>query len=303
MDVSSGISPAERDQNPTKRAGEVARRHSGAIAYRQLVRVGFSASRIARWVKSGRLFPRYPAVFAWGRPDLPEKGELAAGLLFAGHGAALSGISELWWLGLLNRRPDLIHIDAPGYVSSLGDLEIRHPRSVLRVWHEGLPIRPLPNALLDASSDLSHNALRLVLARAEFKRILSLLSLQSALGRGRNGSNALRAAMDAHLPQLAKCANGFERDFVLLCERFRLPIPEPNKRIGRFRPDMLWEELTLIVELDGGPGHTTPAELIRDANRQKWLEAHGYTVVRFTWAEVQFHPEAVAARLRPYFPS
>jgi len=67
------------------------------------------------------------------------------------------------------------------------------------------------------------------------------------LRSGRPGTAALRAAVDSHLPALARCANGLERDFVLLCERFRLPPPEPNVRVGRHRPDMLWREAKLIV--------------------------------------------------------
>lgn len=106
--------------------------------------------------------------------------------------------------------------------------------------------------------------------------------------------------MDAHLPQLARCANGFERDFVLLCERFRLPLPEPNRRIGRYRPDMLWREAKLIVELDGEDAHSTPAQLEADAARQAVLERLGYTVIRLTWEEVSFRADAVACRLRAY---
>ena len=64
--------------------------------------------------------------------------------------------------------------------------------------------------------------------------------------------------MDAHLPQLARCTNRFERYFVLLCERHGLPIPDPNERIGRYRPDMLWREARLIVELDGHDAHRRP---------------------------------------------
>ena len=156
----------------------------------------------------------------------------------------------------------------------------------------------LPRALLVSAADLSHDALRLVLARAEFKRILHLPSLQAALGEGRSGTQRIRAAMDAHLPQLARCANGLERDFVLLCERHAIELPEPNPRIGRYRPDMLWPEQRLIVELDGGDAHHTPAQLQADAARQAHLEALGYTVIRFTWGEVRFEPERVAATVR-----
>lgn len=298
MAVSLPIDPSGTARLATRRAGELADRHFGAVARWQLLRDGFTSAQIGHWLAAGRMFRRYPGVYAWGRPDLPEKGELAAGLLFAGHGAALGGLSCLWWLALLGRRPDLIHIDAPGRCRSRQDLQIRHPRAIRRNFRRGLPVTDLPSALLVASADLSHDSLRLVLARAEFERILSLAALQSSLGSGRPGSGALRRAMDAHLPQLAKCVNPFERDFVLLCERFRLPIPEPNVRIGRFVPDMLWEESKLIVELDGEDAHSTPAQLLADAERQRWLEARGYVVLRFSWDDVHKRPAWVAERVR-----
>ncbi len=281
-----------------KLAAEIAERHFGAVARWQLLALGCSRSQISHWLHVERMFPRLPGVYAWGRRDLPEKGQLAAGLLFAGHGSALGGLSCLWWLQLLHRRPSAIHIDASGQVRSRSGLQIRHPGRLERSFHRGLPVTDLPSALLVASAGLSHDTLRLVLARAEFERILSLAALQSAFGSGRPGSAALRTAMDAHLPQLARCANPFERDFVLLCERFRLPIPEPNVRIGRFVGDMLWEGCRLIVELDGKDAHRTPAQLRHDAERQRWLEGCGYTVLRFSWDDVHKRPEWVAERVR-----
>ena len=279
---------------------ELASRQSGSIARRQLLAAGFAGSRVDRWLRDGRLHPRHPGVYAWGRPELPPEGELAAGLLFAGHGAALAGLSALWWLDLLNRRPHRIHIDAPGRGRSHRDLQIRHPVEIERRFHHGLPVAALPRCLLLASEILRHDSLRLVLARAEFGQLLDLGTLQSALEPAPRGTRAVRAAMDAHLPQLARCANGFERRFVLLCERHELEIPEPNVRIGRFRPDMLWRDHRLIVELDGEDAHSTAAQRAADARRQSHLESLGFTVLRFTWAEVEFAPERVVAATRDH---
>ncbi len=104
--------------------------------------------------------------------------------------------------------------------------------------------------------------------------------------------------MDAHLPQLAACANERERDFVLLCERHGLPIPEPNTRVGRYRPDMLWPDRRLIVEIDGKRSHSTPAQLQADARRQAHLERLGYRVIRFDAERIVRKPDRVAAELR-----
>lgn len=278
-----------------RRAGELAAKQSWTIARRQLLAVGISAARIRSWLARGRLHHRLPGVYAWGRPALGERGELAASLLYAGHGAGLTGLSALWWQQLLPHRPDATHIDAPGRRRSRPGLRILHPVRIERHEHRNLPVVALPRALLVAAPALSHDALRRVLARADFQHLLDLTSLHAAIRDGPAGSRAIRAALGAHLPQLARCVNDFECDFVLLCERFGLPIPEPNERIGRYRPDMLWRGAMLIVELDGGDGHTSPAQLLADADRQRWLEKRGYMVIRFSWAEVQFQPGWVAA--------
>ena len=283
-----------------RRVAEVVERQFGAIARWQLLEAGITDTQISWLLRNGRMFRIWPGVYAWGRRDLPSAGRLVAALLYAGRGAGLTGLSNLWWRGLLHREPDAIHIDAPGFSRSRPGLVIRHPPGIRRAVHEGVPVVPLPRALLVASTDLNQDSLRLVLGRAEYDRKLgfTLAGLEADLRTRPAGCRALRAAMASHLPQLARCANGFERDFVLLCERFDLPIPEPNVRKGRFVPDMTWEDRKLIVELDGEDAHRTPAQRMKDAKRQEWLETRGYAVIRFTWAQVQFRQDGVSAELR-----
>lgn len=300
MAAETAIAHLTGGHSQSRRASELAESQFWAIARRQLLQIGLSPRQVDSWLQTGLLHPRYPGVYAYGRPELSERGELAASLLFAGRGSDLTGLSGLWWRGYLHRRPDRIHIDAPGAKRSRQDLRIHHPAEMQRVEHRGLPVAVLPRALLVASTDLSHDSLRLVLARAAYDGKFCLPSLQTALSGAPRGAVALRAAMDAHLPQLARCENGFERSFVLLCESRRLEIPDPNERIGRYRPDMLWRNHRLIAELDGEDAHSTAAQLISDARRQTHLESLGFTVIRFTWAEVTFRPEAVAAKVHAH---
>jgi hypothetical protein len=302
MEGEQRIDHALAGRSAVERATERAGRQFGAIARRQLLEMGNTASRIDHWMQAGRLHPKYPGVYAWGRADLSVEGELAADLLYAGPGAALTGITALWWMDLLHRRPRLTHIATPSRRSAPSGIRLVEAGAFERRAWRGLPVVALPLALLAATADLSHDSLRLVLARAEFERTLDRPALEQMLRGGRRGTVALRAALDAHLPQLARCVNGFEREFVLLCERFRLPLPEPNPRIGRYRPDMLWRSRRLIVELDGAGAHSTPAQLAADAQRQAALEAMGYSVLRFGWAEIELEPERVAATLRRRLP-
>ena len=182
------IGVAGEHQFVVRQAAQLSERQFGAIARRQLLEVGASREQIRGWLSSGRLHPRYPGVYAYGRSDLRTEGELASGLLYSGSGSALTGLSGLWWLELLHRRPNLIHLDAPGRKASRQDLRIHHPSEIERQVVRGLPVASLNRVLFAASDALSHNSLRLVLARAEFHRLLDLRNLQAALTTAPRGS-------------------------------------------------------------------------------------------------------------------
>jgi very-short-patch-repair endonuclease len=60
------------------------------------------------------------------------------------------------------------------------------------------------------------------------------------------------------------------------------------------RVDFLWHELRLVVETDGLRYHRTAAQQSKDRRRDQDLTAAGYTVLRFTYAQVV--REAAATR-------
>ena len=60
--------------------------------------------------------------------------------------------------------------------------------------------------------------------------------------------------------------------------------------IGDFIVDFICRKLSLIIEIDGGSHFTNQH---KDKIRQKWLEAQGYIIVRFSEKEVLFDLENV----------
>lgn len=66
-------------------------------------------------------------------------------------------------------------------------------------------------------------------------------------------------------------------------------------RIGRV--DLLDARLGLVVEAESFAFHADRVSLARDVRRYTALVCAGYLVVRFTWEDVMFHPERVAAAL------
>lgn len=64
---------------------------------------------------------------------------------------------------------------------------------------------------------------------------------------------------------------------------------------GRARVDLADRGLKLVVEGDSYTYHATRAGFTRDCRRYDELSRAGWTVLRFTWEQVMFEPEWVAA--------
>ena len=83
-----------------------------------------------------------------------------------------------------------------------------------------------------------------------------------------------------------------------MCERNELPLPSLNVTVAGFLVDALWSAPRLVVEVDGGQAHATPARMTRDRERDLDLRRAGYTVHRYSSWQVTEQPQLVAADVR-----
>jgi very-short-patch-repair endonuclease len=155
-------------------------------------------------------------------------------------------------------------------------------RPAERIWHLNRPVTPIAQTALDLASVFDEDRLREVLAELDFRRLLDLGALRSACGQGRSGSARLKRAMRRHEPRLARTRSKLEFNFLLFCERFKLPLPEVNARIHGITVDALYRRQRVVVELDGEPNHGTWAQIKRDRRNELVLRGHGLLVV---WTE------------------
>lgn len=65
--------------------------------------------------------------------------------------------------------------------------------------------------------------------------------------------------------------------------------------VGPYFADFLCRELKLVIELDG---HSHDVATGKDAARDRWMIGAGYTVLRFTNAEVHGNIEGVVTAIR-----
>jgi very-short-patch-repair endonuclease len=88
-----------------------------------------------------------------------------------------------------------------------------------------------------------------------------------------------------------------ERDFLRLCQRHRLPMPETNVLLGGMEVDFLWRSRHLVVETDGYRYHRGNVAFEDDRRRDLALRALGFEVLRLSYRQVNESPKQVAAVL------
>ena len=89
-----------------------------------------------------------------------------------------------------------------------------------------------------------------------------------------------------------------EERFLAICDRHGLPRPNVNTRIEGSEVDFAWRDARLIVEVDGHAYHRSPSAFENDRARDVTLAVAGWTVLRFTWAQVTGRPAWVAGAIR-----
>lgn len=72
----------------------------------------------------------------------------------------------------------------------------------------------------------------------------------------------------------------------------------PNVRIGRYEGDVVFDDVKLVIEVDGFAHHVGPDRFQADRRKQNDLVAAGWTVLRFTWRDLTLRPDEVARTIR-----
>jgi very-short-patch-repair endonuclease len=262
-----------------------------------------------RWVMERRLVSVQPRVLrVAGAPETWHQSLLAASMATDGIVSHRSA-AELWGLvqpaGYLDVsvvHPRAPHTRPPAIVHRIRDL---HPE--LAVEREGLKITDPVRTVVDLGLVLPRWAVGDALSRGLTTRLLTVHEverLRDALGRkGRDGAGVIREILEERMLCGGTEESLLERRMLDLLHRHDLPVGVVQHEVwhaGRFvaRLDLAYPLLKLAIEVDGYAAHASPDAFQRDRTRQNRLVALGWTVLRFTWADVVGSPLAVAAAIR-----
>jgi len=285
---------------------ELAGRQHGLITRAQASALGVSDSSVLKRSKAGSLRALHPGVYVVGGAPHTWCQRMLGACLAAGGLAVAShrSAARLW---------DLLAED------DLVELSVQRPRAPRPrgvIWHRsrdlvpahatvrsGVPVTNPMRTLVDLGAVVKPWVVEDALDRGLSRRLFPLSAVEWMLHDvarpGRRGCGVLRRVLDERAlgsaqpdgvlePRMARLI----RDHGLPPAVFQHAIPDLGARVDFAYPDQ-----RLAIEVDGYEVHGTPRALAADLQRQNRLVLAGWTVLRFTWADVVRRPAAVASAI------
>lgn len=274
---------------------------------------GTVLERVGRGIYRDRpVPPRGEHLLTDGCPDPGYVAEVREVLLRLGPGArAARRTAAVLWAMDMDVEPDGIDVDVPhgrGAAALVGVTarESRHGRS--------MPWVPVPGA---AIVPVTPPVDTVVACAAQLPLVQAIVIADSALRRHlctradlHAGVEALRGVGElASLRQVLRWCDARSGSVlesllrVILCQAGLVPprtqhvVRDPATGVVQ-RVDFAWPENRLVVEVDGRRWHDPADRRDTDRRRDNLCARLGWTVLRFTWAEVVHGPAAVVAAVR-----
>jgi very-short-patch-repair endonuclease len=279
---------------------------SGLVTRAQALGGGYTSAAIRWRIHSGRWLTIHPGVYLTepGRNDWELRA--VAALLFIGLPCALCGSSAGHAWGLILTPPDDIEVMVPmnrRRTRRAGITTHRTRAFDARVDPGAWPHRTtVAHTVLDLAAGRDLDSTIALIAKACQQRMTTEDSLLAAL-RSRPSqphySLLLEALGDVGDGAQSAAEVRYLRDVVLA---HGLPVGERQRPGPRSTArDTAYEEVKVIVEVDGRRGHQGWLGQQRDGRRDRGAAADGWLSVRVFWVDVAGTPCQLAAELGAIF--
>ncbi|SHG01288.1 Very-short-patch-repair endonuclease [Jatrophihabitans endophyticus] len=285
---------------------EVARPQAGVISHAQLRRCGVSASTVARMTASGELTRLSRGVHVLGGAPLTWQARLWAAVLATDGVLGSFTAGRLWGVRDDPADGDAVHVVVPG------DRHVVAPQGVRLRRHDllagqtrirsGLPVLDRRGTVVALLRELPFTQATRLADRALQRGWIERSTCTAALTREpRIRGNPQLRRIAAQLADGAAAES--ERVLHRLLRRAGIRGWTPNQEVWHAGEllgvvDVAFPLHRLAVEVDGMAYHVDVDRFRRDRSRQNGLVALGWTVLRFTWADLTERPGYVIASIR-----
>lgn len=290
----------------TNTMADLAARQHGVVCASQLRQLDISRDAVATMVTNGTVHPVHPRVYAVGHPALCREGRWMAAVLAGGTGAVLSHVAAAQLWGLTRSDSSRVDITLARAHRALAGVGVHRSRTLVdadMTIRDHVPATTVARTIVDLGDVCSAARLAHVMHEADFHSVLDLSLLLECMerNRGRRRIGIVQQAVEMHTAGSAGARSSAEEHMVLLVTAAGLAKPRVGARVrvpgGSLEVDLLWEEESICVEIDG-PGHRRPRTRREDAARDALLRSAGYRVLRVTTDEVFHQPDDSVARIR-----
>ncbi|MEA2142152.1 MAG: hypothetical protein QOI64_582 [Solirubrobacteraceae bacterium] len=254
-------------------------------------------------VRRGQLHRVHRGVYAVGSGALSLRGQFTAAVLACGDDAVLAAHAAARWHEMRRWQPRSIDVIVQrGGGRERAGIRPRYSRLDPRdVWRrDNILVTSPARTTLDLAAEMTPKGLRRMVRQSFAEGIVSVRQLTDVLDRTPRhpGAARLRALLaDGYVPTRSELE---DRALDLLAAA-GIRWPDVNPRLvleeRRIRPDLLWCDERVVVELDGATWHDDPLTRADDAEKQAILEAAGYRVLRVSWRRLVDHPGQTLARI------
>ncbi|GAA4407992.1 hypothetical protein GCM10023168_24720 [Fodinibacter luteus] len=283
-------------------AAEVAREHDGIAHRADLRRAGVTRADVRTEIAAGRWQGVGTHTVVIGTGPMSERARRWQAVWESGPGAVLDGVSALHAAGLTGFTQRRIDVTVPRCSRSrpVAGVRVRRRREVGPTAGAGIPrARPEMATVRAAEWAATDRAAALIVCLVVQQRLVSPLRLLAAWRRVR--SSRRRVFLDAVFADVCDGAHSLgELDFARLCRTVGLPAPS-RQRVrtepgGRLYLDVAWEDIGLVVEVDGGH-HALALNPIDDALRQNEVTLDERMVLRIPVLGLRLAPDAFLAQV------
>lgn len=279
-----------------KAVTDLAERQWGVVTRAQLVAAGVSLAAIDQRVHRGGLRAVHRGVYAIGPAPLRDEGMWLAATLACGPGAVLSHLSAARLWGMRVPYGDRsVHVTLVRGRARPPGVTVHRTRHLTRadvVVERGIRVTARARTVVDCADTLTHAELR-ALADHGVRMDPDAIRRAQARTPGRRGAPSVRRLIASDV----RTRSVLERAFRRICREIDADQPKRNEKVLGVERDFVWRAERLIVEVDGGAFHLPKPARENDYERDADLVAAGWRVVRFSYDQVMYEPEIVAARL------
>lgn len=267
------------------------------ITLAQAAAHGVNRSAVQRRVTSGEWLRVGRGVYFVADRVVTPRARLRGTMFELGDLAVVAGPSAVWWHGITARAPTSPTVCLPRGRHGVRRADVRlvrrdlDPRDICR--RDGVAVASVPMSVLDAAVEQG----AAVLDNALLRRRVTLDDVIDVHTRYPRRHGAPRADT-----LIRACLGGARSEAERLAHRLLRSAGiagwSANTDASGYDGDLIFDDRQLIVEIDGFAFHSGATDFQRDRTRQNALVANGWTVLRFTWADLTERPGYVIASIR-----